>query len=69
MYLYCISTVSLTISTSLDLTINQLTTAPSPHPCAGEIKRHPEVETLLVTGDSGAEVMKKVSNWLADGVN
>jgi len=41
----------------------------NPHPCADEIKRRPEVETLLVTGDSGAEVMRKVSNWLADGVN
>ena len=35
----------------------------------GEIKRHPEVEALPVTGDNRAEVMRKVSNWLADGVN
>jgi len=40
-----------------------------PPPFAGEIERHPEVETLLVTGDNRAEVMRKVSNWLADGVN
>jgi len=37
---------------------------PSPHPCAGEIKRRPEVETLLVTADNRTEVMKKVLNWL-----
>jgi hypothetical protein len=33
------------------------------HWSAGEIKRHPEVETLLVTGDSRAKVMRKVLNW------
>jgi nucleoside-triphosphatase THEP1 len=41
----------------------------NPHPFADEIKRHPEVETLLVTRDNRAEVMKKVLNWLMKGVN
>ena len=41
----------------------------NPHPFADEIKRHPEVETLLVTRDNRTEVMKKVSNWLTEGVN
>jgi nucleoside-triphosphatase THEP1 len=36
----------------------------NPHPFADEIKRHPEVETLLVTRDNRTEVMKKVLNWL-----
>jgi hypothetical protein len=38
-------------------------------PGAGEIKRHPEVETLLVTRDNRTEVMKKALNWLTEGVN
>jgi hypothetical protein len=33
---------------------------PNPDPSAGKIKRHPEVETLLVTRDNRAEVMTKV---------
>ena len=37
----------------------------NPHPCADEIKRHPEVEALPVTGDNRAEVMKKVLTWLS----
>jgi nucleoside-triphosphatase len=37
----------------------------NPHPFADEIKRHPEVETLLVTSDNRTEVMRKVLNWLA----
>jgi nucleoside-triphosphatase len=41
----------------------------NPHPFADEIKRHPEVETLLVTRDNRTEVMKKVLNWLMEGVN
>jgi nucleoside-triphosphatase THEP1 len=45
------------------------TTMPNLHPFADEIKHHPEVEVLPVTGDNRAEVMRKVSNWLADGVN
>jgi nucleoside-triphosphatase THEP1 len=39
-----------------------------PHPFADEIKRHSEVETLLVTRDNRIEVMKKVLNWLMEGV-
>jgi nucleoside-triphosphatase len=39
----------------------------SPHPFADEIKRHPEVEVLLVTGDNRAEVMQKVLTWLTEG--
>jgi len=39
----------------------------SPHPFADEIKRHPEVEVLLVTRDNRAEVMKKVLDWLMEG--
>jgi len=34
------------------------------HPFADEIKRHPEVETLLVTRDNRTQVMGKVLNWL-----
>jgi len=41
----------------------------NPHPFADEIKRHPEVETLPVTGDNRTEVMRKVLNWLTEGVN
>jgi nucleoside-triphosphatase THEP1 len=36
----------------------------NPHPFADEIKRHPEVETLLLTRDNCSEVMRKVLNWL-----
>jgi nucleoside-triphosphatase THEP1 len=36
---------------------------------ADEIKRRPEVKTLLVTGDNRTEVMKKVLNWLTAGVS
>jgi nucleoside-triphosphatase len=39
------------------------------HPFADEIKRHPEVETLLVTKDNRTEVMRKVLDWLTEGVN
>ena len=39
----------------------------NPHLFADEIKRHPEVETLLVTRDNRTEVMKKVLNWLMEG--
>jgi len=37
----------------------------NPHPFADEIKRHPEVEVLLVTRDNRTEVMKKVLDWIA----
>jgi hypothetical protein len=36
---------------------------------AGEIKRDPEVETLLVTKDKPTEIMKKALNWLAKDKN
>jgi nucleoside-triphosphatase THEP1 len=39
----------------------------NPHPFANEIKRHPEVEVLLVTRDNRTQVMKKVLNWLREG--
>jgi len=38
----------------------------NPHPFADEIKRHPEVETLLVTRDNCTEVMRKILNWLTE---
>jgi hypothetical protein len=39
----------------------------NPHTFAGEVKRHPEVETLLVTRDNRPEVMEKVLNWPTEG--
>jgi len=45
------------------------TTMPNLHPFADEIRRRPEVETLLVTRDSRTEVMEKALNWLTEGVN
>ena len=36
-----------------------------PHPLADEIKRSPEVETLLVTRDNRIDVMDKVLKWLS----
>jgi hypothetical protein len=41
----------------------------NPPPFAGEIRRRPEVETLLVAGGSHTEGMKKVLNWLMEGAN
>jgi nucleoside-triphosphatase len=41
----------------------------NPHPFANEIKRHPEVEVLLITRDNRTEVMKKVLNWITEKVN
>lgn len=41
----------------------------NPHPFADEIKRRPEVETLLVTRDNRTQVMRKVLDWLMEGVN
>ena len=41
----------------------------NPHPFADEIKRHPEVETLLVTRDNRTGAMRKILNWLTEGVN
>jgi len=36
---------------------------------ADEIKRRPEVETLLVTRDNRTEIMRRVLDWLTEGVN
>jgi len=36
------------------------------HPFAGAIKRHPEIETLLMTGDNRTEVMRKILDWLTE---
>jgi nucleoside-triphosphatase THEP1 len=36
------------------------------HPFADEIKRHHEVEVLLVTRDNRPQVMNKVLNWLVE---
>ena len=41
----------------------------SPHPFADELKRRPEVETLLVTRDNRIDVTKKVLNWLSKEVS
>ena len=35
------------------------------HPFADAIKRHPQAEVLLVTGDTRTAVMKKVPDWIA----
>lgn len=40
-----------------------------PHPLASEIKRHPEVETLLAARDDRTEVMRKALNRLTEVVN
>jgi len=39
----------------------------NPHPLADEIKRHPEVEVLLVTRDNHPQVVSRVLNWLLEG--
>ncbi|MFO7772757.1 MAG: NTPase [Dehalococcoidia bacterium] len=41
----------------------------NPHPFADGIKRHPEVETFLVTRDNRTEVTNKVLNRLIEGVS
>lgn len=41
----------------------------NPHPFADGIKRHPEVETFLVTRDNRTEVMNKVLNRLIEEVS
>jgi len=38
----------------------------NPHPFADEIKRRPEVETVFVTRENRADVLKKILNWLAE---
>ena len=37
------------------------------HPFADEVKRHPEVKTLMVTRANHGEVLKEVLEWLARG--
>jgi nucleoside-triphosphatase len=39
----------------------------NPHPFADEIKRHPEVEVLLVTRENRPQAMHEVLGWLAEG--
>jgi len=39
----------------------------NPNVFADEIKRHPEVETFLVTRDNRTEVMREVLDWLMEG--
>jgi hypothetical protein len=36
---------------------------------AGEIKRHPEVEMLLVTRGNRNEAVKEILDWLMAGMN
>ena len=36
----------------------------NPHPLADQIKRHPEVDILLVTRDNRPQVMRRVLDWL-----
>ena len=38
----------------------------NPHPFADEIKRRPEVEVLLVTGDNRPQVLNRVLHWLEE---
>jgi len=38
----------------------------NPHPFADEIKRHHEVEVLLLTRDNRPQVMNKVLDWLTE---
>lgn len=40
-----------------------------PHPFANEIKRHPGVETLLLTRENRSDVMNKVLDWLTEAAN
>lgn len=39
----------------------------SSHPFADKIKKHPEVNTLVVTRDNHNEVLREVLNWLVEG--
>ena len=34
---------------------------------ADEVKRRPEVETLLLTRDNRTDIMRKVLDWLTEG--
>lgn len=37
-----------------------------PHPFADQIKRHPSVQTLLLTRENRQQTLDKVLNWLAE---
>jgi hypothetical protein len=39
------------------------------HSNPDEIKRHPEAQILLVSGDSHTELMRKALRWLMEGMN
>jgi len=41
----------------------------NPPPFADEIKRRPQVRTLLVTRDNRNEVLGEILNWLLEGTN
>jgi nucleoside-triphosphatase THEP1 len=41
----------------------------NPHPSADEIKRSPEVETLLLTTENRPNVRRKVLDWLTEKVD
>ena len=41
----------------------------NPHPFADEIKRHPEVEAVLVTKGNRADVFEKILHWLTEDVD
>lgn len=38
----------------------------NPNPFADEIKHHPEVKTLLVTGDNRRQALAEIQSWLAE---
>jgi len=38
----------------------------NPNPFADEIKHHPEVKTLLVTGDNRKQALAEIQSWLAE---
>ncbi len=40
-----------------------------PHPFADEIKRHPEVKTLVVTRANHDVVLGEILNWLEEGID
>jgi len=41
----------------------------NPHPFADKIKRRPKIEALLVTRDNRNEAVKKIIDWLMEGMN
>ena len=38
----------------------------NPNPFCDEIKHHPEVKTLLVTGDNRRQALAEMQSWLAE---